>query len=73
MSKKRKYNEVYVTFGFTFNNERDTTQKSHRASCVAQFLIKPSYISTYLCPPSNIFSGWTEVSASSMSETYILL
>lgn len=33
MSKKRKYNNMYVTYGFTFITERDGTQKPQWFLC----------------------------------------
>lgn len=51
MSKKRKYDESYVNFGFTFVTERDGTQKPQCFLCgkvLANGSMKPAKLSEHL-------------------------
>ncbi|GBP11288.1 Protein ZBED8 [Eumeta japonica] len=59
MSKKRKYDESYVNFGFTFVTERDGTQKPQCFLCgkvLANGSMKPAKLSEHLktVHPGNI-------------------
>ncbi|XP_042228922.1 protein ZBED8-like [Homarus americanus] len=51
MSKKRKYNEAYLSFGFTFIAERDGTQKPQCFMCgkvLANGSMKPTKLKEHL-------------------------
>lgn len=51
MSKKRKYDDLYVTYGFTFITERDGTQKPQCFLCgkvLANSSMKPAKLSDHL-------------------------
>ncbi|XP_042208670.1 protein ZBED8-like [Homarus americanus] len=51
MSKKRKYNEAYISFGFTFIAERDGTQKPQCFLCgkvLANGSMKPTKLKEHL-------------------------
>ena len=51
MSKKRKYNEAYVSFGFTYITERDGTQKPQCFLCgkvLSKGSMKPTKLKEHL-------------------------
>ncbi|KAJ8728586.1 hypothetical protein PYW07_006282 [Mythimna separata] len=68
MSKKRKYNDTYVNFGFTFMTERDGTQKPQCFLCdkvLANRSMKPAKLSEHLktVHPGHISDSFDELCA----------